>query len=132
MLILYVNEIPDRRGDAHAGKRTLPVRFSQVTIVTGYLVAAAAAFLTVVGGVVVGILPWPTLIALVAVPYAARVHRGLGIAYDRPYVLMGYMGTNIRLHLTVGGLLLVAYAVVLVVGAIAPSAPLYVPLGLGR
>jgi 1,4-dihydroxy-2-naphthoate octaprenyltransferase len=27
-LILYVNEIPDRRGDAHAGKRTLPVRFS--------------------------------------------------------------------------------------------------------
>ena len=27
-LILYVNEIPDRRGDARAGKRTLPVRFS--------------------------------------------------------------------------------------------------------
>ena len=25
-LILYVNEIPDRRGDAQAGKRTLPVR----------------------------------------------------------------------------------------------------------
>ena len=28
-LILYVNEIPDRRGDAQAGKRTLPVRFSR-------------------------------------------------------------------------------------------------------
>ena len=28
-LILYVNEIPDRRGDARADKRTLPVRFSQ-------------------------------------------------------------------------------------------------------
>ena len=28
-LILYVNEIPDRRGDARAGKRTLPVRFSR-------------------------------------------------------------------------------------------------------
>ena len=26
-VILYVNEIPDRRGDAYAGKRTLPVRF---------------------------------------------------------------------------------------------------------
>jgi 1,4-dihydroxy-2-naphthoate octaprenyltransferase len=132
MLILYVNEIPDRRGDAYAGKRTLPVRFSQVTIVTGYLVAAGAAFLTIVGGVVAGVLPWVTLIALVAVPYAARVYRGLGLAYDRPYVLMGYMGTNIRLHLTVGGLLLVAYAVVLIVGALAPSAPLYLALGLGR
>ena len=28
-LILYVNEIPDRRGDARAGKRTLPVRFGR-------------------------------------------------------------------------------------------------------
>ena len=28
-LILYVNEIPDRRGDARAGKRTLPVRLSK-------------------------------------------------------------------------------------------------------
>jgi hypothetical protein len=31
------------------------------------------------------------------------------VAYDQPYVLMGYMGTNIRLHLTVGVLLLAAY-----------------------
>ena len=29
MLILYVNAIPDRRGDARAGKRTLPVRLSR-------------------------------------------------------------------------------------------------------
>ena len=43
-LILYVNEIPDRRGDARAGKRTLPVRFSETTVITGYNVAAAAAF----------------------------------------------------------------------------------------
>ena len=28
-LILYVNEIPDRRGDARVGKRTLPVRWSR-------------------------------------------------------------------------------------------------------
>ena len=43
-LILYVNEIPDRRGDARAGKRTLPVRFSQATVIGGYNFAAAAAF----------------------------------------------------------------------------------------
>ena len=43
-LILYVNEIPDRRGDARAGKRTLPVRFSETTVITGYNVAVAAAY----------------------------------------------------------------------------------------
>ena len=42
-LILYVNEIPDRRGDARAGKRTLPVRFSRTTVIAGYNVAVAAA-----------------------------------------------------------------------------------------
>ena len=52
-LILYVNEIPDRRGDARAGKRTLPVRFSPRTVITGYNVAAAAAYVALVIGVVV-------------------------------------------------------------------------------
>ena len=47
-LILYVNEIPDRRGDARAGKRTLPVRFSRDAVITGYRVAAAAAYVIVV------------------------------------------------------------------------------------
>ena len=53
-LILYVNEIPDRRGDARAGKRTLPVRFSETTVITGYNVAVAAAYVVLVAGVVVG------------------------------------------------------------------------------
>ena len=53
-LILYVNEIPDRRGDARVGKRTLPVRFSETTVITGYNVAAAAAFVILVAGVVAG------------------------------------------------------------------------------
>ena len=42
-LILYVNEIPDRRGDARAGKRTLPVRLSPATVIAIYRVAAIAA-----------------------------------------------------------------------------------------
>ena len=50
-LILYVNEIPDRRGDAHAGKRTLPVRFSRTTVIAGYGAAVAAAYIVLVAGV---------------------------------------------------------------------------------
>jgi 1,4-dihydroxy-2-naphthoate octaprenyltransferase len=125
-LILYVNEIPDRRGDAHAGKRTLPVRFSPTTIITGYNVAAAAAFVAVVVGVVAGILPIPTLLMLFAIPLARRVSAGLRPNYDNPYGLMAFMGVNVQLHLRAGLLLLAAYAIVIVLGALAPSVPVFI------
>jgi len=108
-LILFVNEIPDRRSDAEAGKRTLPVRFGPDAIRTGYLVAALAAFAVIVVGVVGGFLPWPTLVALAAVPLVLRVHSGLKVNYDSPYALMATMGANVNLNLAVGGLLLAAY-----------------------
>ncbi len=113
-LILFVNEIPDRRSDAEAGKRTLPVRFRPAVIRAGYLAAAVAAFAVIVGGVAAGVLPWPTLVALAAVPIAFRVHAGLGVHYDSPYTLMAVMGTNVSLNLVVGGLLLAGYVVTIV------------------
>ena len=113
-LILFVNEIPDRRSDASAGKRTLPTRFSPDTIRTAYIVAAVAAFGVIAGGVVGGVLPWPTLVALAAIPIAFRVHQGLKVHYDSPYTLMAVMGTNVNLNLIVGGLLLAAYVVTII------------------
>ena len=117
-LILFVNEIPDRRSDATAGKRTLPVRFSPHAVRTAYLVAAMAAFAVIVIGVVSGVLPWPTLIALAGVPTALGVHRGLRVHYDSPYTLMAVMGSNVNLNLIVGGLLLLAYIVTIVAAAV--------------
>ncbi|MEX0631130.1 MAG: prenyltransferase [Chloroflexota bacterium] len=114
-LILYVNEVPDRLADASVGKRTLPARLAPETVRHGYLVAALAAFAVIVAGAVGGLLPWPTLIALAAVPLALRVYSGTGLHYDSPYTLMAVMGTNIKLHLAVGGLLLVAYLVTILV-----------------
>lgn len=108
-LILYVNEIPDRSGDAAAGKGTLPVRLSPATVQLGYLVAALAAFAVIVGGVVAGLLPWPTLVALAGLPLVLRVHAGIRTHYHSPYTLMAVMGTNINLTLLVGALLLAGY-----------------------
>ena len=53
----------------------------------------------------------PTLVVLVAVPLARRVHAGLILFYDNPYALMTSMGTNIQLHMTVGVLLVAGYLV---------------------
>jgi 1,4-dihydroxy-2-naphthoate octaprenyltransferase len=108
-LILYVNEIPDRPGDAKVGKRTLPVRWSKEAVIRGFDVAAAASFLVVVGGVAAAILPIPALLALLAIPLSIRIHRGLVTFYDSPYALMATMAANIQLHMTVGLWLLLGY-----------------------
>jgi 1,4-dihydroxy-2-naphthoate octaprenyltransferase len=120
-LILYVNEIPDRRGDARAGKRTLPVRWSKAAVIAGYRAAVVAAYVILVAGVAARILPIPALLALLTVPLALQVSRGLEPNYDNPYGLMAVMGVNIKVHLYAGLLLLAGYAVVLILGAIAPG-----------
>jgi len=114
-MILYVNEVPDRAGDAEAGKRTLPVRWSRRAVIRGYDLSVAAAFAVVVGGVAAGLLPIPTLLILLAVPLARRVHVGLARFYDSPFLLMDAMAMNIRLHMTAGSLLLAGY--LLTIGA---------------
>jgi 1,4-dihydroxy-2-naphthoate octaprenyltransferase len=108
-MILYVNEIPDRTGDALAGKKTLPVRWSKAAVIGGFDASAGGAFLSVAAGVAVGLLPIPALLVLLAVPLAVRVHSGLGHFYDNPYALMDTMAANIRLHMNVGLLLLAGY-----------------------
>jgi len=126
-LILYVNEVPDRPSDARAGKRTLVVRLPQRTVITIYDVAAAAAFAIIVAGVVLRLLPLPALLALLAIPLALRVHRGLETYYDQPYGLMAVMATNIKLHLVVGVTLLGAYLAVVLVQLLAPGRSLFLP-----
>ena len=125
-LILYVNEIPDRRGDARAGKRTLPVRFSRSAVIGGYGAAAGAAYAILVAGVLVGALPVTALLVLLTIPMARRVWRGLEPDYENPYGLMAIMGVNVQLHLVAGLLFLAAYAIVLVAGAVAPGVDLFV------
>ena len=115
-LILYVNEVPDRAGDAAVGKRTLPVRWPKERVVVGYAVGAALAYALVVAGVVTNTMPAWTLLALLTVPMARAVHRGLQRHYDRPYELMKAMQTNIGLHLSTGILLVVGYVIADLVG----------------
>jgi 1,4-dihydroxy-2-naphthoate octaprenyltransferase len=114
-LILYVNEIPDRAGDAVVGKRTLPVRWPKERVIAGYAIAAVITYVLILLGVVAGITPAWTLIALATVPMARSVHRGLVRHYDRPYELMKAMQANIGLHLVTGLLLLAGYIVAIVV-----------------
>jgi 1,4-dihydroxy-2-naphthoate octaprenyltransferase len=111
-LVLYVNEIPDRAGDAAAGKGTLPVRLSKAAVIRGYDWAVGLAYILIAAGAVAGILPRPTLVALATIPMAIKVSRALRRDYDDPYALMfSGMGTNIKLHLYTGLLLFAGYLI---------------------
>ncbi len=113
MLVLYVNQIPDRPSDEKAGKRTIVVRLPQRDIVMGYALSVIATYVLIVVGAIAGIMPVWTLLGLLTIPLALQVYRALGPNYNNPYVLMGAMGKNIGLHLTTGLLLIAGYTLAL-------------------
>ncbi|MEA2485595.1 MAG: 1,4-dihydroxy-2-naphthoate polyprenyltransferase [Actinomycetota bacterium] len=114
MLVLYVNQVPDRPADEKAGKRTIVVRLGKNAIVMGYVLSVAAAAILIVVGALTGVIsPW-TLIALPGFWFAFKVYKSLTSYYESPYELMEGMGQNILLHLTVGALLVVGYMLAII------------------
>ena len=111
MLVLYVNQIPDKPADARAGKRTIVVRLSKRAIVLGYLVSVVAAFVAIPVGVLFFDMPAWTLLGLLTVPIAFQVYKGLDDYYESPYELMNAMGKNIMLHFFTGLLLIAGYVI---------------------
>lgn len=124
-LVLYVNEVPDRPGDGAAGKRTLPVRLSKEAVIGVYAAAVAVAFGLIAGGAIAGAIARPTLIALLAIPLAGQVHRGLREHYESPYQLMAYMGKGVQLHMATGLLLLAGYVIAIVASHLSSSPPVF-------
>lgn len=122
-LILYVNEVPDRAGDAAAGKRTLPVRLSREHVIRGYDLAVAVTFALIAVFAVTGLTARPTIIALAALPLAFPVRRALRESYESPYALMPAMGRNIQLHLVTGLLLIAGYVIAIVADAVSENPP---------
>jgi 1,4-dihydroxy-2-naphthoate polyprenyltransferase len=113
-LVLYVNQIPHRLGDAAAGKRTLIVRMTPAHVQAGYAAAVTAAYLCIIAEVAARVTPVWTLVALGTVPLAVRVWRGLRAHYDSPYALMPTMQSNILLHFLTGLLLIAGYLIAVV------------------
>lgn len=122
-MILYVNEIPDRRSDAEAGKRTLPTRLSREVVTQGFLFAVLTAFAVVAVAAATGVIPRPAIIALAALPLAIQVYRGISAYYTSPYELMATMGKNVQLHFVVGALLFAGYMMAVAIGELFDSPP---------
>lgn len=109
--VLYINEFPDRPWDLRAGKRNWVTRLPIRTAMAGYVVLVAGAYLVLIGGVIAGILPAPTLLALLTLPMAWKAYGMLRRHYAFPYRLIPANATTIFIHLLVGWLLFAGYII---------------------
>jgi 1,4-dihydroxy-2-naphthoate octaprenyltransferase len=109
--VLYINEFPDRQWDTRAGKMTLVARMSVKRAITGYELIIAATYLSIIGGVLLRLLPWPTLIALITIPLAWKAIKGLRRNHSLPYRLIPSNANTVFTHLYTGLLLFAGYVV---------------------
>jgi 1,4-dihydroxy-2-naphthoate octaprenyltransferase len=110
MLILWINEVPDRKADAANGKLTLVVRLGLDRARLGYRLLHFAAFASIVALVAMGSLPWWTAAgaaALLAGGFKAAA--GIGEQVTRP-VLTRSIEMTIGLQ-AVGSILLFVAAI---------------------
>ena len=109
--VLYINEISDRMWYAKAGKRTMITFLSSNQANAGYAILVGGAYLLLLVGVVLGILPTPTLLGLATIPMALNAYKILRRHHAYPYRLIPANGTTIFIHLLTGLLLFSGFVV---------------------
>ena len=111
MLILYVNEVPDKTWDDEAGKKTLVARMGDVSITRGFLYSMVVAYGTIVLSVLARIFPVSALLALLTIPMTLKVRALIKGNIGNPYGLIPAMSLNIKLYVVTTLLLIVGYLV---------------------
>jgi 1,4-dihydroxy-2-naphthoate octaprenyltransferase len=99
--ILHANNMRDLESDKLASKRTLAVRFGMVRAKQEFAVLAYGAYVMTIILVVLGVLPWPTLLILATLPEAIRLVRD-AYAANEPAVFHRIQGRAAQLHLRAG------------------------------
>ncbi len=111
MGLAIVNAIPDFHQDRLVGKRNLVVRLGRRRAVFLYLALSATGLLVVPVGVAAGILPMPSLAALLAVPLLVSSGRLALSTYETPRAFVPAVRNIVACYhaavqlLTAGGLL---------------------------
>ena len=74
--LLLLNEFPDVEADSKAGRKTLPITMGRAKAGRVYSVLTVVVYLWIIGGVVAGMMPPFSLIALLTLPFAIKAIKG--------------------------------------------------------
>lgn len=109
--LLFLNEFPDMEADIQGGRKHLVVRMGKKNAAVWYAIVEIAAFLTIVVGVILGILtPW-ALVALFAGVMGAKAIVEAQKHYDGFEEIFPAMGANVMAVLGLNALLAVGYLI---------------------
>ena len=108
--LLWINEFQDLEADVAVGKRHLVSRLGRRKAVQAYFYMIAFAYATLLIGMVMGLLPVESLVALVAVPVAIRSAIVASRHYDDMLPLAPANAGTIMLHFIFVLVLIFAYA----------------------
>jgi 1,4-dihydroxy-2-naphthoate octaprenyltransferase len=88
---LYIFEFPDYEADSAVGKKNLVVRLGRKNAVYLFIALSALAYLSLLAGILSGLLPYYSALALVVLPISALACNGLMKNHGRPKQLLPYM-----------------------------------------
>jgi 1,4-dihydroxy-2-naphthoate octaprenyltransferase len=115
--ILHANNVRDIDADRAVNKRTLAVLLGLRAARIEYLILVGGAYVAVVVMILVGVMPWTTLLVALTLPEAYRLIRIIFTSRDIP-LLHQAQGRTARLHGRFGLWLVVGWAVGLVLAAL--------------
>ncbi len=114
--LLLLNEFPDLEADRQVGRRNLVMALGKSRAVWLYTILLVCTYLSVVLGVVFGLMPWPTLVTLLTAPLAMKAIQGARRHYDDIPKLVPALGANVMTILGTDALLTVGYVLATVLG----------------
>ena len=111
--LLLLNEFPDTEADKKAGRKTLPILIGKTRASRVYSALTVIVYLWIVGGVVAGMMPPFSLIALLTLPFAVKAIKG---ALKYREMIMPAMANNVLVVLLTQLLLGIGYILSRLVG----------------
>ncbi len=97
--LLLLNEFPDVEADRSAGRKHIPIILGTAGAAKVYCIITVLAYILILAGAIVDILPFSALLGLVTLPLGIKAMKGVLKYHGDIDNLIPYLGTNVSVVL---------------------------------